>query len=54
MSKLLDYMLKKKDIKPDLSNTKEAIFSTIPMDDDFEDAFEEMNSKDGDDSHPNN
>ena len=54
VSKLLDYMLKKKDIKPDLSNTKEAIFSTIPMDDDFEDAFEEMNSKDGDDSHPNN
>ena len=35
-------MLKKKDINPDLSNTKAAIFSSIPVDDAFKEEFENI------------
>ena len=48
VNQLLDFMLKKKDINPDLSNTKEAIFSSIPVDDAFKDEFEKMNLEDED------
>ena len=48
VNQLLDYMLKKKDINPDLSNTKEAIFSSIPVDDAFKEEFENMNLDDDD------
>lgn len=54
VSKLLDYLLKKKDIKPDLSNTKEAVFSSIPVDDAFKDEFEEMDLDEKDYPYTNN
>lgn len=54
ISKLLDYLLKKKDIAPDLSNTKEFIFSNIPMEDDFKDEFEEINPDDHNYPYTNN
>ena len=43
VSQMLDFMLKKKDIAPDLSNTKEALFSSIPVDEAFKEEFETMN-----------
>lgn len=48
VTQLLDFMLKKKDIEPDLSNTKEALFSSIPVDEAFKDEFENMNLEDDD------
>lgn len=48
VSQLLDYLLKKKEINPDLSNTKEAVFNTIPVDEAFKDEFEDMNLDDED------
>lgn len=48
VSQLLDYLLKKKEINPDLSNTKEAVFSNIPVDDEFKKEFEDMNLDDDD------
>ena len=48
VSQLLDYLLKKKEIEPDLSNTKEALFSSIPVDEAFKQEFAEMNLDDND------
>ena len=53
VSQLLDYLLKKKEIEPDLSNTKEALFSSIPVDDAFKKEFAEMNLDDNDFTHTN-
>ena len=48
VSQLLDYLLKKKEIEPDLSNTKEALFSSIPVDEAFKQEFADMNLDDND------
>ena len=53
VSQLLDYLLKKKEIEPDLSNTKEALFSSIPVDDAFKKEFADMNLDDNDFTHTN-
>ena len=48
VSQMLDFLLKKKDIEPDLSNTKEALFASIPVDKAFKKEFEEMNLDEND------
>ena len=53
VSQLLDYLLKKKEIEPDLSNTKEALFSSIPVDEAFKKEFAHMNLDDNDFKHTN-
>ena len=53
VSQLLDYLLKKKEIEPDLSNTKEALFSSIPVDEAFKKEFADMNLDDNDFKHTN-
>ena len=48
VSKLINHMLQKKHIRPDLSNTKEYQSYEIPVDEDFREEFETMNLKDED------
>lgn len=48
VSKLINHMLQKKHICPDLSNTKEYQSYEIPVDEDFREEFETMNLKDED------
>ena len=48
ISKLLNYILKKKHIEPDLSNTKDYQPSAIPVDEAFKKEFENMNLEDDD------
>ena len=46
INKLLNYILKKKHIEPDLSNTKDYQTSEMLADDPFIDEFEESNPND--------
>ena len=48
INKLLNYILKKKHIEPDLSNTKDYQPSAIPVDEAFKKEFEDMNLEDDD------
>ncbi len=48
INKLLNYILKKKHIEPDLSNTKDYQPSVIPVDEAFKKEFEDMNLEDDD------
>lgn len=46
INKLINYILKKKHIEPDLSNTKDSPTAELPSDDPFIDEFEESDSND--------
>ena len=42
VGKLIDYLLIRKRLEPDLSNTKEVLASGIPVDEDFKEEFESL------------
>lgn len=48
ISKLVNFLLKKKHIEPDLSNTKEYQANPIPVDEQFVDEFRDLNLEDDD------
>lgn len=48
INKLLNYILKKKHIEPDLSNTRDYQSSAVPVDEAFKKEFESMNLEDDD------
>lgn len=48
ISKLINFLLKKKHIEPDLSNTKEYQANPIPVDEQFVDEFRDLNLEDDD------
>ena len=48
ISKLINFLLRKKHIEPDLSNTKEYQSNPIPVDEQFVDEFRDLNLEDDD------